>query len=318
MLRPIGSRLSWFVRFALALTVVSLASAKHFSAWGPPVSMESIPGTSPEFNTPFNDGCPIQSPDGLSFYMASNRPGGFGGQDIWVARREHRWDPWGAPENLGATVNSPFNDFCPTPTSGNRLFFVSDRPGGFGEGDIYVTRFTEGAWEDPQNLGCNVNSDRGEASPSIFIGEDREPVLYFSSNRAGGFDPVDPPVPDSDIYFSRAFGPAQLVPGLNTSADDSRPNVRFDGREIVFDSNRPGTLGGPDIFSASRSRVTDSWSAPVHLSALSSPAPDTRASLSKNGKTLVFGSSRPGVEGMADIFITTRSRHGGDDDDDDH
>jgi len=220
MLRPIGSRLSWFVRFALALTVVSLASAKHFSAWGPPVSMESIPGTSPEFNTPSNDGCPIQSPDGLSFYMASNRPGGFG------------------------------------------------------EGDIYVTRFTEGAWEDPQNLGCSVNSDRGEASPSIFIGEDREPVLYFSSNRAGGFDPVDLPTPDSDIYFSRAFGPAQLVPGLNTSADDSRPNVRFDGREIVFDSNRPGTLGGPDIFSASRSRVTDSWSAPVHLSALSSPAPD--------------------------------------------
>jgi hypothetical protein len=86
------------------LTLVSIVSAQHLSEWGAPVNAESIPGTSSEFNTSFNDGCPIQAPDGLSFFMASNRPGGLGGQDIWVARRAGTDDPWGAPENLARPV----------------------------------------------------------------------------------------------------------------------------------------------------------------------------------------------------------------------
>ncbi len=320
--KVMAARTLYAVLAVTASAIISLAAitaGDNFGPWEAPVNMESIPGTSSEFNTPFNDGCPIQAPDGLSFFMASNRPGGLGGQDIWVARRKYRNDPWGAPENLGAPVNSSFNDFCPTPTSGNRLYFVSDRPGGFGEGDIYITRFENGVWATPQNLGCDVNSNRGEASPSPFVGEDNEVVLYFSSNRAGGFDPIDPPTPDSDIYFSRAFGPAQLVPGLNTASDDSRPNVRLDGLEIVFDSNRPGGLGGPDIYTADRRKLRNPWSAPENLALVNSSANETRASLSRNGRTLVFGSTRPGVEGQADIFVTTRRRghHDSDDDDDD-
>lgn len=146
---------------ATALTFVSISSAKHFSDWGPPVNAESIPGTSSECNTPFNDGCPIQSPDGVTLYMASNRPGGFGGQDIWVARRASEDDPWGAPENLGAVINTAFDDFCPTPVRGHGLYFVSARPGGCGGPDLYFTRYTNGAWEEPQNLGCHINSSAG-------------------------------------------------------------------------------------------------------------------------------------------------------------
>ncbi len=294
-----------------ALAFASLASAMRFGDWGAPVNLESIPGTSAELNTPFNDGCPIQDPDGLSLYMASNRPGGLGGQDIYVAYRASKDDPYGAPQNLGAPVNSAADDFCPLPTRGNRLFFVSARPGGFGAGDIYVTHFRHGRWEEPQNLGCNVNSAGGEASPSLFEGEDGQTILYFSSNRADGFAP-DTGAPDSDIYFSVDFGPAQLAPGLNTDSDDSRPNVRYDGREIVFDSTRPGGFGGPDIWTASREDNDDTWLAPTHLDApLNTSASETRASLSGDGKTMVFGSTRPGGEGGNDIYVTMRRKQGG-------
>jgi hypothetical protein len=99
----------------LFVSIVGVASAMHFTPWSTPVNAEAVASTSTELNTPFNDGCPIQSPDGLSLYMASNRPGGLGGQDIWVARRTSRDARWEAPENLGAPVNSAANDFCPTP-----------------------------------------------------------------------------------------------------------------------------------------------------------------------------------------------------------
>ena len=289
-----------------ALTFTSLVSAKHFASWGDPVNAESIPGTSSELNTPFNDGCPIQSPDGLSLYMASNRPGGLSGQDIWVARRDSTDDPWGAPENLGAPVNSSANDFCPLPVPGHGLFFVSERAGGCGSGDIYFTRFRNGAWEEPQNVGCHINSTAGEASPSYFEDDNGHAVLYFSSQRTDGFAPGGS---DSDIYFSVDFGPAQLAPGVNTAVDDFRPNVRKDGREIVFDSNRPGGFGGQDIWTAIRETTADDWSTPTNLGApINSAANETRASMSRDGFTMVFGSNRVGSEGMADIYVTTREK----------
>jgi hypothetical protein len=289
-------------------TASGLTNAQIESAWGAPINAESIPGTSSLLNTSSNDGCPIQSPDGLSLFIASNRPGGLGGLDIWVARRATTDDPWEAPENLGAPVNSPFNDFCPTPVRGHGLFFVSERPGLCGGGDIYFTHLQHGEWGQPQNLGCGINSSAGEASPSYFEDALGRAVLYFSSNRAGGFAP-DAGTPDSDIYFSINFGPAQLAPGLNTASDDSRPNVRKYGREVVFDSNRPGTLGGADIWAARRESSLDDWSPPDNLGApINSAANETRASLSWDGLTMFFGSTRPGVEGMGDIFITTRQK----------
>src|SRR6266550_3993082 len=162
------SRLLVFVGIAVALTFTSLVSAKHFGDWGAPVNVESIPGTSSELNTASNEGYPIQSPDGLNLYIVSDRPGGFGALDIFVARRATTDDPWGDPENLGLPVNSSVNDHSPTPVPGHGLFFVSARDGGCGGDDIYFTRFKHGAWEEPQNVGCQINSTAGESSPSYF------------------------------------------------------------------------------------------------------------------------------------------------------
>ena len=125
--------------------------------WGAPTAVS--------FNVPgFQDGCPIESPDGRSLYFASTRPRFVGDLrtdiDIWVAHRDSKDAPWGTPENLGEPVNSTFDDFCPTPTRGGRLFFVSRRvnPGvTCGMGDIYLTRLNPGqGWEEPQHLGLRL------------------------------------------------------------------------------------------------------------------------------------------------------------------
>jgi WD40-like Beta Propeller Repeat len=300
----------------LVVMSASTARLQNFSDWLPPVNAETIPGTSSQLNTPFNDGCPIQSPDGLSLYIASNRPGGFGGQDIWIAHRATTVDAWGDPEHLPFPINSSADDFCPSPARGHRLFFVSARGGAdsCGGADIYLTRLGPDGWEQPQNLGCQINSPAGEASPSYFEDDTGQEILYFSSNRVGGFS-NDIGAPDSDIYFSVNFGPAQLDPTLNTAAEDSRPNVRHNGREIVWDSTRPLTLGGPDIWTATRETTADNWSNLIHFEApINSSANETRASLSWDGTTMVFGSTRPdselGSNGLAsnDIYITNRSK----------
>lgn len=277
-----------------ALAFSSGVSAQHYSDWEPPVSAEV--GSSSALNSSANDGCPIQSPDGLSLFMATNRTGGPGGLDIWVAHRASQSDGWGAPEPLPAPVNSSADDFCPTPLRGDRLLFVSkrDEP----NGDIYETRWSKKGWSTPINLGPNVNSSAQEWSPSLFEDEQGHQVLYFSSTRAG----------TQDIFESVDFGPAHPVAELNTAADDARPNVSKNGREIVFDTTRATSPTNPDIWTATRDSTSSPWSAPVPLPVLNSPKPDTRVTLSWDGLTMVFGSARDGGEGAADIYVTHRHR----------
>jgi WD40-like Beta Propeller Repeat len=287
------------------------ASAMHFSPWGPATKIDEIPGWSSELNTPFLDGCPIQSPDGLSLYMASNRPGGRGLLDIWVARRANRNAPFGAPENLGEPVNSAADDFCPTPVRGGGLFFVSREalPGSCGLGDIYFTRFNRNhGWSEPTRLACapdGPNSPLDEQGPS-YLEVAGDAFLYYSRSSSS--------VP-GDIYVSQrladgSFGPASPVASLNSPANDIQPNVRKDGREIVFSSNHayPGAFGGQDIYAATREHVSDPWSVPVNLGeGVNTAAGESRPSFSWRAETLLFGRA-PGPEGMSDIYLSTRER----------
>ena len=283
---------------AVLTLLASAAAAKTWTDWGAPVSAESLPGSSTQLNTTFVDGCPIQAPDGLSLYFASNRTGTLGGLDIWVAHRASKDVGWGTPVNLGAPINSAANEFCPSPVRGHRLFFVSTRTEA--NGDIYVSREGPNGWEAPTNLGSNINSSAQEWSPSYFEDEAGHEVLYFSSTRAGG----------QDIYYSVDFGPAQLAAGgVNSSAADARPNVSHNGREILFDSTRYGTLGGTDIWMATRSSTSDPWDTAVHLgNGINSSAGESRASFSWDGETMVFGSTRPTGEGATDIYVSNRTK----------
>jgi Tol biopolymer transport system component len=283
---------SLVVAAALAVAAATPAQARE-QVFGPWSQASELAGV----NSPTAmDGCPFPSPDGRRLYIASTRGGGLGGIDIWVAERPSRHAPWGTPVNLGAQINSEQNDFCPSPGRDGRFMFVSNRPGGCGGGDIYATRFdSRHGWQAPENLGCTINSAAEEAGPVR-----TRHALYFSSTRSG----------NSDIYRSLAFGrwtgaPAPVAELNSPYYDDFRPFVRGDGREIVFDSNRPGGLGMTDIWSATRRLPWGTWSHPVNLGpAVNSGAAETRASLSPEGTTLYFGSTRGSSQ---DVFTSTRT-----------
>lgn len=298
---------------ALALTgalAPAASAAPAFGPWSTAVNAESVPGTSDALNTDRQDGCPIQSPDGLSLFMASTRPRSAGDLrtdiDLWVAERDSRDAPWGPPRNLGETVNSTADDFCPTPVRTGGLFFVSRRAGTgvCGGADLYYTREhpTRG-YTSPRHLACAAdggpNTALDEMGPSYL--ETGGPSLYFSSG---------PEIVVSDQLRDGEFGPGAPVTVLNSAAADIQPNVRRDGLEIVFASNRTGTEGGQDLWSSRRDRVTAPWSAPENLAAVNTEAGETRPSLSRDGTTLYFGRA-PGAPPTSDVFVSTRERAGG-------
>ena len=283
------------------LAVSAPVAARHFSDWRAPslAGLDSV-------NTTALEGCSMQSPDGLSLYFASNRPHSTGTDlDIYVSRRASIGDAWGVPENLGAPINTAANELCPTPVRGNGLFFVSTKAGGYGAGDLYFARMNPAqGWTDPVNLGSGVNSALSEAAASFFEADGRG-FLYFSSGGAAN---------TSDIYVSEqapdgSFGPRSAVAGLNSTFDDFRPNVRKNGLEVVFDSNRDGFQGDSrnlDIWTATRASVADPWSAPTNLGhVVNTSASEIRASFSWDGSRLYFGRS-PGPVGSSDLLFTTR------------
>ena len=180
---------------------------------------------------------PVRRPARRRPVLASGREGA-GGLDIWYSLRGTD-GRWGDPVNFAA-VNSAVDDFCPMAHRNRASVPVRQRPQRRLWGaDIYVSRLHETrGWLAPLYPGCGINSVAGEASPSLTDTE-----LYFSSTRAGGPG-------GSDIYVSAldgtSLGAPTLADGLNTVADDNRPNVRRDGLEIFFDSNRSGGIGGLD------------------------------------------------------------------------
>ena len=115
------SSLAATAALTISLAPGALSAHDSWSSWSVATPVAGV-------NSPFPDGCPIESRDGLSLYIASTRTGTLGGNDIWAADRSSKDEPFGAPTNLGAPVNTPANDFCPTPIQGSYLMFVSERP----------------------------------------------------------------------------------------------------------------------------------------------------------------------------------------------
>jgi hypothetical protein len=292
----------------IVLVTSQLIAAPDVSNWAAPTNL----GTT--INSPSDDFGAAVSKDGLSLYFASTRLGGFGGTDIWVSQRPGRDDEWGPPVNLGDVVNTDATEGPPALSrDGHWLFFNSDRPGGFGDQDVWVSwrpnKPDDFGWEPPLNLGSGVNSAFFDAGPSLLDSdEDEEDVarLYFTSNRPGGPGAFDIYV--SDLGHNGVFGTATLVPELSSAAVEQRPSVRFDGLEVFFHSNRPGSAGN-DLWVSTRDDVRDGWSAPVNLgAAVNSTSADQQPYIAADRRTLFFASNRPGSLGRLDLYVTTRTK----------
>jgi hypothetical protein len=286
-------------------------------------AVERLPGS--EWSTPVNLGPlinaerfdqsgPTLSKDERSLYFASDRAGGVGHNDLWVAHRAHSHAEWGPPQNLGATLNSAGDDFAPSFSNDRHwMYFSSDRAGGCGGQDLYVSyrRHTNDdfGWETPTNLGCVVNTALNDWLPDVF--EDEETgvmTLLFSSSRPGGPGLLNTYV--TTQAEDGSFVAPALVPELSSSARDARPAIARNGLELYIASNRSGGVGDWDLWVSRRSSTHDAWSEPVNAgAALNTPYFEAAPALSEDGSMLFFRSTRPGGTGVGDIWVSTR-RHG--------
>ncbi len=132
-------------------------------------------------DTPFSTGHPYLTKDGMSMYFASDRPGGFGGFDIYVSYKTVHG--WSVPKNLGPEINTMGNEMCPFFTPSGRLFFSSDWHEGYGAFDVFMSKQKSYGWGRVVNLGTNVNSPKDDL---YFTFDESTNVGYVTSNRIGG------------------------------------------------------------------------------------------------------------------------------------
>jgi outer membrane protein OmpA-like peptidoglycan-associated protein len=195
-------------------------------------------------NTPANQGAQSISADGQRMiFTACNMPGGFGSCDIYITEFDGR--SWSKPKNIGEPVNSKYWESQPSLSAdGKTLYFVSNRPGGQGKKDIWVSKQTEIGWTPPENLGTPINTPADDESP--FIHADGV-TLYFASDGHPG-------VGKSDLFKSTLKDtkhwtvPQNLGYPINTHTAELRIIVNASGEKAYFSSDRYSSLGGQDIY----------------------------------------------------------------------
>jgi len=280
------------------------------SEWSEPVNL------GPVINSSAVDANAGLSSDAHTLFFVSTRAGGLGNLDIWMSHRQCLSCDWEAPVNLGAPINSDAIDAAPTMSDDGRLlFFYSARSGGFGLGDVYVShRVSTGAdgdvWGPPVNLGPDVNTAANEQG-SFYVHEPGEPnaFVYFNRLTPGGSVDIYRVAVSND---GEAVAPAVLVPELSDPASfDQKVSVSTDGHELLLSSMRAGGFGNFDIWRFARQSAQGPWSSPAHLDApINTPDLESQPVLSRDGRTLIFTSIRPGGYGLQDLWMSTRTPSG--------
>jgi outer membrane protein OmpA-like peptidoglycan-associated protein/tetratricopeptide (TPR) repeat protein len=154
-------------------------SCDLYMSFATPDGWSSPENMGPNFNTEFFESAPSLSPDKRDLYFTSNRPGGYGGNDMYVC---HRGDDgrWSKPENLGPSINTPGDESWPFIHADNTsLYFTSNGLPGYGGDDLFVVRKTAtGEWGIPENLGYPINTIENEGS--LVVAADGKTAFYAS------------------------------------------------------------------------------------------------------------------------------------------
>jgi Tol biopolymer transport system component len=218
-------------------------------AWEAPINL------GPNINTAFIDAGADVSNDGHYLLFFSNRPGGAGGNDLYVSYRSDTHDDlgWETPQRLGAEANTAEDENAPT----------------FHDNDLYFTRGNN--LLNQQNLYVAPARRDGEITGSaVYIAELNHPaandaapdvrtdgreIMFQRSAAAGGFG-------NSDLWVATRPGatgswspPVNAGPTLNTPSFEQQANLSFDGRTLLWASNRPDGLGGFDLWMSTRAPI---------------------------------------------------------------
>jgi outer membrane protein OmpA-like peptidoglycan-associated protein len=199
----------------------------------------------PPFNMANNNGAASLTADNKTMYFVVCQNNEFKACDIWYS--EKKGIQWSAMSPVPGKLNKG-NEWDSQPSvsfDGKEMIFVSDRPGGQGGSDLYISRkLPDGTWSEAQNLGPTINSPQNELTP--FLHSDSR-TLYFSSkghNSLGGYD----------IFFSRQSPdgswskPQNIGSPINTVNDEVSFFVSLDGKRGFFSSDKLKGPGGKDVF----------------------------------------------------------------------
>lgn len=208
----------------------------------------------PHINSPYPDYAPYMHPSGQVLLFTSRReqiltaldPDQLRNEDLYYAQRDFVRGGFRPAEKFRDVINSPYNEGSACLNSdGTMLIFARcDAPDGYGSCDLYASYYEEGRWQQPTNLGPDVNSPAWDSHPFL-VGDS---LLFFASNRPVGFG-------QSDIYMCRRLPdgrwskPQNLGPTINTAGDEVTPYFYEPHQVLYFSSTgHPFAYGGYDIY----------------------------------------------------------------------
>jgi len=215
-------------------------SSQSNNSWKP---AQSLPG---DINTRMNEGAQNISQDGeWLIFTGCNFPDGFGSCDLYISYSTPQG--WSTPENLGSIINTDAWESAPSLSPDKQqLYFASNRPGGFGKSDIYIShRQPNGSWSEPVNAGPEINTAGSESCP--FIHADNQ-TLYFTSNGHPGYG-------GDDLFMIRKAPGGKWMKAenlgypINTIENEGSMIIAADGRTAYYASDRSDSKGGLDLYS---------------------------------------------------------------------
>lgn len=192
-------------------------SQRTTSGWGEPTRIWlELP------NQSTLDGCPFIHANEMWF--CSIRPGNLGSIDLYIAYRTN--GVWGNWKDAGQQINLDYQvSEMQLSADGQELFFASQRPGGFGGDDLWVSRRAGDGWSTPVNLGSTVNTSGDENRP--FVTADGQELWFDAPSSKGRPGPA---VYRSQKQVDGSWGPRQEI----ISTFGGEPTVSPDGRVLYF------------------------------------------------------------------------------------